>query len=322
MINIGILGCADIAKRLMIPNLIASGRFNVKSIASRNIEKALSFSTIFSCEPVDGYNKLVTDQSIDAIYIPLPISMHHEWIIKALRNNKHVISEKSITHCYSATKEIIEIAGKKELCVFENFMFPFHSQFDFVKEKIEKNEIGKIRLLRSSFGFPLINPNTNIRYKKELAGGSLLDAGAYTLMAAQLFLGREQEVISSNLENRGHEVDFFGSIVLKNEEGIISQLAFGFDNFYQNNIEIWGSKGKIVIERAFTAGPAFTPKIIFEKQDEKQEIILPADNHFIKIISCFANCIETNQFDFQYEQILNQSALIEKVFNMAGRYYS
>ena len=97
MINIGILGCADIAKRFMIPNLIASGRFYLKAIASRSIEKAQSFSSIFSGEAIEGYDKLINDPSIDAIYIPLPTGLHYEWIIKALKNGKHVISEKSIT---------------------------------------------------------------------------------------------------------------------------------------------------------------------------------------------------------------------------------
>lgn len=314
MIRIGVLGCAEIAKKFMISNLKDSGRFSVESIASRNLEKAFSFSSHFSIKPVEGYEKLINDETIDAVYIPLPTGLHYEWIKKALTKNKHVISEKSITESYDKTKEIIDLAETKKLCVFENFMFPFHSQIEFVKRKIKLDEIGSIRLLRSSFGFPITNKATNIRYKKDIGGGALLDAGAYTLMASQLFLGYNQQLLSSNLEYADNEVDFFGSIILKNPDGVISQLAFGFDNYYQNSIEIWGSKGKISLERAFTSGPGFSPKVIVEKQGEKTEYLLPPDNHFIKIINCFADSIENGKYNFQFEQILNQSSLLDQAF--------
>lgn len=314
MIRIGVLGCAEIAKKFMISNFIESGRFSVEAIASRNLEKACSFADHFSIKPIEGYEKLINDSTIDAVYIPLPTGLHYEWIKKALINNKHVFSEKSLTDSYDKTKEIIDIAEKKKLCVFENFMFPFHSQIDFVKQKIEHGEIGSIRLLRSSFGFPILNKTTNIRYKKDIGGGALFDAGAYTLMASQIFLGYNQQFLSSNLESADNEVDFFGSIILKNDNGIISQLAFGFDNFYQNSIELWGSKGKISLERAFTAGPGFSPKVVVEKQGEKTEYILPPDNHFAKIINRFADSIENGEYNFQFEQILNQSSLVDLAF--------
>jgi dTDP-3,4-didehydro-2,6-dideoxy-alpha-D-glucose 3-reductase len=313
MIRIGIIGCAEIAKKFMISNMRDSGRFFVEGVASRDFEKARLYSSQFSIQPIDGYEELVNSCNIDAVYIPLPTGLHYEWIMKSLNNNKHVFCEKSLTDSYDKTKEIISLAKKKKLCVFENFMFPFHSQIDFVNEKINQNEIGSIRLLRSTFGFPIFKKETNIRYKKEIGGGALLDAGAYTLKAAQIFLGYNQSVISSDLEYAGNQVDFFGSVILKNSDGVVSQLAFGFDNFYQNSIELWGSKGKITLERAFTSGPGFSPKVVIERHGEKSEYLLPPDNHFIKILKCFADSIENNNYDFQFEQILNQSKLISQV---------
>lgn len=312
-IRIGILGCADIANRLVIPNMIQTGRFDIIAVASRSMEKAVEFSRKFDCEPIEGYENLISRKDIDAIYIPLPTGMHYEWIINSLNAGKHVLCEKSLAIDINETLSIIDLAREKKLCVFENFMFVFHSQFDFIKQQIKQDAIGDIRLLRSSFGFPPFNIDSNIRYKKALGGGALLDAGAYTTMAVHFLLGQKQEVLSSSLENGNQEVDFQGSATFKNEKGIISQIAFGFDNFYQNNIELWGSKGKMTIERAFTAGPGFMPKVIIETQNNKNEITLLADNHFQKLLEKFAECIFTNKYDFLYEQIICQSTLLTQI---------
>lgn len=317
-IRIGILGCADIANRLVIPNIIQTDKFDVVAVASRSMEKAIEFSKKFNCEPVEGYENLVSRKDIDAIYIPLPTGMHYEWIINSLKAGKHVLCEKALAIDINETLSIIALAREKKLCVFENFMFVFHSQFDFVKQQIKRDVIGDIRLLRSSFGFPPFNVDSNIRYKKELGGGALLDAGAYTTMAVHFLLGEKQQVLSSSLEEGNWEVDFQGSAMFKNETGIISQVAFGFDNFYQNNIELWGSKGKMTIERAFTAGPGFMPKVIIETQNNKTEIILPADNHFQKLLEKFAECIVTNQYDFLFEQIICQSRLLTEIKALAS----
>ena len=312
-IRIGIIGCADIANRLVIPNLLQTELFDLVAVASRSEQKAIEFSRKFHCEPLTGYEKLIERQDIEAVYIPLPTSLHYEWITKALKSGKHVLAEKSLAYDINQTSSIISFAKEKKLCVFENFMFIFHSQFDFVKQQIGQNTIGEIRLLRSSFGFPPFNTETNIRYKKELAGGALLDAGAYTIMAAHYLLGQKQKVLASSLEKGNWDIDYQGSAMLKNENGIVSHLSFGFDNFYQNNIELWGSKGKMTIDRAFTSSPGIMPKVIIETQNNKSEYTLAADNHFQKILIKFAECIASNQYEYLFDQILCQSSLLSQI---------
>jgi hypothetical protein len=317
MIKIGVLGCADIARRQVIPNMIKTGLFEVVAVASRTEQKAVEFADAFGCEAIVGYEELLKRNDIEAVYVPLPTGMHYEWIMKALRAGKHVFSEKSLASDLSEVEDILALAKRNSLCVFENFMFLFHSQFDAIRKMLDDGEIGDLRLLRSSFGFPPFSADSNIRYKNELGGGALLDAGAYTIMAAHFLLGRDQEVIASSLENFGHGVDFQGAAMLKNSAGIVSQLAFGFDNFYQNNIELWGSKGKLFVERAFTAGPGFMPRVIVEKQNLRTEIILPADNHFEKILIKFHDCIKQGRVDDLTGQLLTQSRLLTAVRQMA-----
>lgn len=316
-IRIGVLGCADIANRLVIPNLIQTGVFALVAVASRSAGKAESFAKKFFCEAITGYDNLLLRNDIDAVYIPLPTNLHFEYISKALQSGKHVLAEKSLAFDFAQTSSIINLAKEKKLCVFENFMFVFHSQFGFVKRQINDGAIGDIRLLKSSFGFPPFNAATNIRYKKDLAGGALLDAGAYTIMAAHFLLGQNQQVLAASIEEGNWDVDYQGSALLKNDKGIVSQLSFGFDNFYQNNIELWGSKGKMIVERAFTAGPGYMPKVIIETQHNRTEYTLEADNHFQKILHKFADCIISGWYDFLFDQILCQSNLLSQIRTVA-----
>ena len=313
-LRIGILGCSDFATRIFIPNIKKLNQFELVAIASRSLEKANEVAAKFDCLPIHGYENLILRNDIDCVYVPLPTGLHHEWIIKSLNNDKHVFSEKSITENYTKTKEIIDLAEKKKLCVFENFMFAYHSQHEYVLNLLQKGEIGEIRLFKSSFGFPEFKKESNIRYKKQLGGGALLDAGAYTIRGAGLYLGRDLKIIGSDLNYSNKEVDYYGSAMLKNDKGIVAQLSFGFDNYYQNIVEIWGSKGKIILTRAYTAAEGFMPGIIIEKQNQKIETLLPADNQIQKILIDFSKSVKLN-YKKEFQGILLQSKLLTEISN-------
>lgn len=123
------------------------------------------------------------------------------------------------------------------------------------------------------------------------------------------------EVKYAQLNNHvGYEVDMYGSATLVNEKkGLVSQISFGFDNYYQCNYEIWGSKGKVIVDRAFTAGPDITPKVIIEKQDHRQEFLLPSDNQCANLLSEFMECMMTNDFKIHKRDFENQAKLLDAI---------
>ena len=131
-IQIGIMGCAKIAESLIIPNIIRSESFELRAIASRHSVKAVSFGEKFDCLAYNDYEQLLNDDLIDCIYIPLPVGLHYEWALKALNAGKHVLCEKSLATTTEEVSSMIETAMKNEKILFENFMFPFHSQFSFI----------------------------------------------------------------------------------------------------------------------------------------------------------------------------------------------
>ncbi|MDG1476211.1 MAG: Gfo/Idh/MocA family oxidoreductase [Vicingaceae bacterium] len=311
-LKIGVLGCANIAKRSVIPAIKSIAEYDLVAIASRTQEKATSFALEFDCEAIEGYQNLLDRNDIDVIYMPLPTGLHEEWVMKALDAGKHILIEKSLAMNYDSAKRMVDLARQKGLLIMENFMFLYHGQHNFVKDLIAKGEIGELRCFRSSFGFPPLNKD-NFRYNAAAGGGALLDAAAYTVRASQLFLGSDVWIEGATLNNLDAEVDLFGGAYLKSESGMFAEVAFGFDNFYQCNYEIWGSKGKIIAQRAFTPGENFTPTITLEKQGEIFDYKVDAENHFINILNEFKRCVLQKEVEAKYEEILNQSRLLQEL---------
>ncbi len=318
--NWGILGCANIAKNEVIPAIKSVQDSKLIAVASRDLGKALEFAEMFDCIAIHGYETLLKRDDIDAVYIPLPTGMHFEWAMKAFEYGKHVLIEKSATTSFGEAQKLVQLAQSKNLAIVENFQFQHHSQHQSVVELIENGEIGEIRCFRSSFGFPPFSVDNNIRYNKYLGGGALLDAGAYVLKISSFMLGDGFEVASAYLNHhKEFDVDWFGGAFLVNKaKGCFSEVAFGFDNFYQCNYEIWGSKGKITSTRAFTAKVNFSPSIILEKQGYSEEIKLPIDNAFQNMISYFESTVKINNFSKEWEAILTQARLIEEVKHRAA----
>ena len=321
-INIGVLGCADIAERLMIPSIVGLNQyFNLVGIASRNKDKAIKFAENFNTKAYDGYDELLNDPLLDAVYIPLPNALHTEWIEKALCSEVHVIVEKSLGCDYDEVLKINELAKSRSLVLLENFQFRFHSQLAFIKNMLEEGIIGELRCMRSSFGFPPFPDENNIRYKKELGGGALLDVGAYPLKLSQIILGYDLEIKASTLVyDKGKGVDIWGGAFLKQTNGVLfSEIAFGFDNYYQCNIELWGSKGKIYSNRIFTAPIGYEPVIELETAVGKETIKIPADQHFRNILIHFYDLIiSKNGLENEYLQNINQAKLIAELKNMSN----
>lgn len=313
MTNWGILGTANIARKAIAPELIGLENNKLLAVASRSQVAALSFASEFGIEAIQGYSKLLERKDIDTVYVPLPTGMHFEWVKKALKAKKNVLVEKTAFMSIDEALEMIELAKESNLVLIENFQFQFHSQHQFVKELIKTNDIGKLRIFRSSFGFPPFNLEDNIRYDKKLGGGALLDAGAYTLKVIDFLFEEKFEVTDAFLSYHDeYKVDWYGGGMLVNsEKNLLAQVAFGFDNYYQCKYEIWGSKGRIISHRAYTAKSGFNPIVSVEKDGQVLDHELPSDNHFKNMIIHFNNCITDQKLrQEEYDKIKRQAIVL------------
>lgn len=313
-LRMGVIGCAGIAERYMLSAIKSANRVCLVAVASRSKTKAENFAKIFGCDPVCGYENIISRQDVDAVYIPLPPSLHEKWAIESLNAGKHVLCEKPFTTSYSESKKVINEARKRGLLVMENFMFVHHPQHSFVKDIIASGEIGEIRLFKGAFGFPPLS-KSDIRYSKKLGGGALLDAGGYPIRAARLFLGNNLKGIGASLSfDKSLGVDIYGAAMFKNDADQIAQVSFGFDNYYQCNYRIWGSKGAIFVKRAYSIPPQIAPEITLEKQDIFKTFILPPASHFQITLDIFAEEVDRrNNYESHYSSILEQARLIDYV---------
>jgi NDP-hexose-3-ketoreductase len=316
IINIGILGCADIADRFIIPSLKEMKEFKIIGIASRTEYKAKIFAKKFKINAFYSYESLLDNKELDALYIPLPNSLHYTWIKKAFQKNLNVLVEKSMALKFKEVVELNNLAQKKSLVLIENFQFRFHEQIKCLKNLVKSGKIGNLRNIKSYFGIPLFKNRNNIRYQKNLGGGALLDVGVYTLKISQIFLGQDISIKSATLVTPyNKEVDFWGSATIKKNTGnLVSQVAFGFDNFYQNSIELWGSKGRILANRVFTSPPGLLARINIETDNGIKVLKIKKDNHFKNILKYFYNQIISKEFiEEEYKQNINQARLVKEL---------
>ena len=285
---------------------------------NRERAKALEFINAYGGRIYDGYQKLIDSADVDAVYLPLPPGLHYQWAKRALEKGKHVFLEKPSTTSLADTEALIDMASEKHLALHENYMFVYHNQLKALKDVVDSGEIGEVRLYRISFGFPLRARN-DFRYNKSLGGGALLDAGGYTMKYASWLLGESAEVVTAQANYiGGFEVEMYGSCTMVNHEGCTAQLAFGMDNDYKCELEIWGSKGTLVSNRILTAPVGFVPTYTIKKNQDFETRNLPADDAFQKSIMRFAACVnDKNVREENYDIIRHQQLLVERFKELA-----
>lgn len=308
------MGCASIASRSVIPAILSlSEEYELVAIASRTLLKAQRMAEQFGCEALEGYENLILRPDIDAIYMPLPTGLHREWILKSLLAGKHVYAEKTLAMSFNDAKDMVQLAREKHCALMEGYMFQYHIQHQKVFKLISKGLIGEIRHFSSSFGFPPLALD-NFRYDESIGGGALMDCAGYTVRAAHFIL-REPLMVLGAVVNYDSvsKTSLWGSALLKGKNNIGASLSFGFDNFYQCNYVLWGSKGKLTMTKAFTPKIDECPLMILERQGVKEEFVLPADNHFKKAFLHFYQDIISCDFEDDYNSILEQSWILDKI---------
>lgn len=317
-LRFGVLGTASIARRRMLPALLAAPSTEPVAVASRNAADAARTAAEFGLSPVTGYERLLAREDIDAVYIPLPTGLHAQWIESALAAGKHVLSEKALAADDATAGRLVEQARSAGLLLMENFMFLRHSQHAAVSAMVAQGVIGTPRSFASAFGIPP-RPDGDVRYRAELGGGALLDVGVYPIRAAQLFLGPELSVAGSVLRtDPGRGVDVAGSALLSTPEGVTAELSFGFEHAYRNTYTLWGSRGRLTVDRAFTPPDDLAPVVRVEDGDGTRDVVLEPDRPFVNIAEHFAGTVLAGaDFTPAGEDILRQAALVSAVRRQA-----
>lgn len=255
-LRIGILGCANIAKQF-VRDLGGSHRVQVVAAASRRMETARAFSEAFGiARSHASYEALLADQDVEAVYIPLPNSMHAEWAIKAAAAGKHVLCEKPLSLGLKQAQDMFEAARKNKVMLLEAFPYYFQPQTGAMLKLLHEGAIGDVRSVQACFGFTLANPQGNIRLDPALGGGALLDAGSYVLSLIRLVMGCAPSKVMADASWTDSGVDISTMATLYYADGRRAQLSCAMDTANHRRATIAGSAGSMDTEYLNHTGQA------------------------------------------------------------------
>jgi len=207
-------------------NAIDKVNGSVYAVGSRTLEKAKKFASKHNVQKVYGdYEEMLQDKEVDIVYISTPHCNHYEYIIKSLKNNKHVLCEKAITVNGKQLKEITNLANEKNLVVAEAMTIYHMPLYKKLHELIDSGKLGKIKMVQVSFGSLKEYDVNNRFFSQDLAGGALLDIGTYALSFTRYFLSSQPQEILTTVKKFETGVDEQSGIILKNADDEMAVIS-------------------------------------------------------------------------------------------------
>lgn len=290
----GIIGCANIALKSTIPGIQQSETGVVTAISSRDQDKAQKAADDLGIEKAYGsYEELLSDDEIDAVYIPLPNHLHKDWTIRAAQAGKHVLCEKPIALTSDEAVEMVQACQEAGVKLAEAFMYRHHPRYSMIKEILRSGEIGEIRGIHGTFTFNASNNHGNVRFTKAWGGGSLYDIGCYPLSAARYLLEAEPEAatVQAFFSPEHDNVDMMASglVEFPGNIGLTFDCAMWAGS--RNTLEILGSEGRLEMAPAFVGSPVMSANFKVFNAAGEREVEAPRLNQYALQADDFARSL-------------------------------
>jgi predicted dehydrogenase len=315
--GIAVWGVGAHARRNLIP-AIASSPWQLAGLLSRNQTVTQEVAGPLGARIYNGKAEMLSDPAVAAVLLAGPNGVHYEQAKAVLGAGKAALVEKSFCDTYEQAAELAEFARRKDLLVAECFSYVFHPQFERLKAVLSAS--GRLMSLTARFGFPFRDPS-DIRYRRDLAGGALLDVGAYCLSAMTRLLPGPAKVKWARMDSAaGYEVDTGGQAVIEMAGGVVGLCDWGFGRAYRNEVEGWSDKASIFAERIF-AKPADMPttiRIVHQQDNRQENFSVPPSNAFVGMLTSVAAAMpDTVMRAALRDEILQQAGLIRDVRKLA-----
>lgn len=291
-VRFGVLGTAKIGRQKVIPGMQRGSHCTVTAIASRDGERARRAAGELGIEkPYGSYEELLADPDVDAVYIPLPNHLHVPWSIAALEAGKHVLCEKPIGLDAEEARRLARAAADhRELKVMEAFMYRHHPQWRRTKEVVDDGAIGELRAIQSAFAYYNDDPD-NVRNRPDIGGGALMDIGCYCISLARFLFDREPDRVAGEMKiHPEFGTDFLTSGVLDFGCGTSSFVCATLIPPHQQ-VDVFGTEGKIAIEIPFNAPPDEPTRIRHTREGRTEEIELEAADQYTIQGDLFAQAV-------------------------------
>lgn len=285
----GMLSTANIARISFLPGLRAAGGA-AYAVASRDLERAQQFAAEQGIEhAIEGYTDLLADERVDAVYVPLPNSLHAEWCIAALRAGKAVLCEKPLCTTAEETERVLEVARESRWPLWEAFVFPFREQTERVQDLMASDEVGELREVQAGFYF-LIRDRNNIRLRPELGGGALYDIGCYPIRLSRLLFDGEagSGMAVARWAPEGVDEETQGILTFSGERRLL--LSCGMTRPFDRYTRLIGTKGEIRLTDPYHPAPTDTlevrvpGRVVVENETETEPSFTKAIRHIQAVL--------------------------------------
>jgi xylose dehydrogenase (NAD/NADP) len=242
----GFLSTANINDKLLA-GAAGSDRVDVIAVASRDTERAEAYAHERGIERAYGsYEDLLADPDVEAVYISLPNSLHVEWSVSALEAGKHVLCEKPLSRRAADVERAFDVAEQSGRLLMEAFMYRHNPQTARLKELVDGGAIGRLRLVRAAFSFPLADAE-NVRLDASLDGGALMDVGCYCVSGTRLLGGEPAQVYGEQvLGESGVDELFTGTMRLPGD--VLAQFDAGLVLQVRDELEAIGEEGSLFLD--------------------------------------------------------------------------
>jgi len=242
----GVVSTAHI-NRLVLAGARASAEADVIAVASRDEARAQAYAREHGIERAYGsYEALLADPDVEAVYISLPNAPHVEWSIRALEAGKHVLCEKPLSRHPEEVERAFDAADRAGRLLMEAFMYRHHPQTLRLQELVDGGAIGALRLIRATFSFPLVD-GANVRLRRDLQGGALMDVGCYCVSAARLLAGEPERVHAEQVLG-GDGVDVRLAATMRFGGDVLAQFDAALVLPDRDELEVVGDAGALFLE--------------------------------------------------------------------------
>lgn len=310
----GILSTANI-NGLFLEGAREAENLEVVTVASRDRARAEQFAREHGIPSVhNSYEELLADAEVEAVYIPLPNSMHVPWTIRALEAGKHVLCEKPLSRHLSEVEEAFDVAERQGRLLMEAFMYRHNPQTRRLCQLVAEGAVGRLRLVRGSFSFFPPDP-ANVRLSAELDGGALMDVGCYCVSGARLLAGEPESVTAVQvLGGGGVDVVFAGMMSFPND--VIAHFDCGLALARRDDLEVVGEEGSLFLDDPWHCR---VPVIELRRNGETERIELPPANSYRLEAENFSAAIRGEAEPLHgRDDAVGQARAIEMLYAAAG----
>lgn len=318
-LRFGILGAARIAPNALIHPARRTPGAQVAAVAARDPARARAFAQRHGIARVHpDYAALLADPKVDAIYNPLPNSLHGEWSIRALQAGKHVLCEKPLAANAQEAAQMRDAAQSAGCVLMEAFHYRYHPLTARLLEIIRNGELGTIRHVEAHMAAPLVRRG-DIRYRYDLAGGATMDMGCYTIHLLRTLTGAEPEVIAAQAKLRGSKLDRAMAADLRFPDGTTGRIVCSFWSSTVLSIQahVRGDRGDLRVLNPFL--PHLFHWLTVRAGGKTRHERITGESTYTYQLRAFLDAVQTGApFPTSPEDAVANMQVIDAVYRAAG----